>query len=392
MVDRHLAGLPTGRAAQLTRSWQERVATPDSGPDDPSVDGTIAASSLPRAPMSGAYRRLSAVRRPAARRASQTGLTRQRTLLDFDAGDVLALDSSAPVPGALDALEAATTIPLPAEGDDDTPVSLHALGLPGTTTLARARALQQAARSGEVTAIALGGEVGAGRLHVRDEFDPVVEGPMLPTDTSGAAQLFQQAWAVLQAHVNEAPPELTFLSAGLEGLQQTVMERTRHPQTIPRRLGDRLVGSDEADDPPPMSGLKPIGDGDVPSSVIAYPLIVSPVATMVDSLPGSWLLPGIEGVAQNTVTLLETNPAFVSSCLLGANQELNAELLWREFPTDRRGTSLRRFWTAAPTARRTSTRSQVDPVPRSTTWRQPPAQGSWCSCCAGSCCCAIRTS
>ena len=94
------------------------------------------------------------------------------------------------MPGALDALEAATTIPLPAGGDDDTPVSLHALGLPGTTTLARARALQQAARSGEVTAIALGGEVGAGRLHVRDEFDPVVEGPM-STDTSGAAQLFQ---------------------------------------------------------------------------------------------------------------------------------------------------------------------------------------------------------
>ena len=357
VVDRHLAGLPTGRAAQLTRSWQERVVTPDSGSDDPSVDGTIAASSLPRALMSGAYRRLSAARRPAARRASQSGLTRQRTLLDFDAGDVLALDSSAPVPGALDALEAATTIPLPAGGDDDTPVSLHALGLPGTTTLARARALQQAARSGEVTAIALGGEVGAGRLHVRDEFDPVVEGPM-STDTSGAAQLFQQAWAVLQAHVNEAPPELTFLSAGLEGLQQTVMERAAPTRTIPRRLGDRLVGSDEADDPPPMSGLKPIGDGDVPSSVIAYPLIVSPVATMVDALPGSWLLPGVEGVAQNTVTLLETNPAFVSSCLLGANQELNAELLWREFPTDRRGTSLRRFWD------RRNGADDIDPINR----------------------------
>jgi hypothetical protein len=357
VVNRHLAALPTGRAAQLTHSWQERVATPDGGSDEPSVDGTIAGSSLPRALLSGAYRRLSAARRPAARRANQSGLTRQRTLLDFDAGDVLALDSSAPVPGGLDALEAATTIPLPAGGDDDTPVSLHSLGLPGTTTLGRVRALQQAARSGAVTAIALGGEVGAGRLHVRDEFDTKIDGPM-STDTSGAAQLFQQAWAVLQAQVNEAPPELTFVPAGLAGLQQAVLQRSAPATAVPRRLGDRLVGSDEPDDPPPMSGLKRIGDNDVPSSVIAYPQIVSPMAPMVDALPGSWLLPGVDGVAQNTVTLLETNPAFVASCLLGANQELNAELLWREFPTDRRGTSLRRFWD------RRNGADDIDPINR----------------------------
>jgi hypothetical protein len=343
VVERHLAGLPAGRAAQLTRSWQERVASPDSGADRLSVDGTVAVSSLPRALLSGAYRRLSAARRPAARRAAQTGLTRQRTLLDFDAADVLALDSSAPVPAALDALEAATTIPLPAGGGDNTRVSLHSLGLPGTTTLGRVRQLQQAARTGAVSAIALGGGVGAGRLNVRDEFDDDIGGPMTP-DTSGAAQRFQQALAVVQARVNNPAPELRFVPAGLDRLQQRVMQRAAPATAIPRRVGDRLVGSAEADDPPPMSGLQRIGDGDVPSSVIAYPQIVSPVATMVDALPGSWLLPGVEGVAQNTVTLLETNPAFVASCLLGANQELNAELLWRQFPTDRRGTSLRRFW------------------------------------------------
>jgi hypothetical protein len=68
------------------------------------------------------------------------------------------------------------------------------------------------------------------------------------------------------------------------------------------------------------------------------------VAGLLDALPGSWLLPGMDGVPQDSATLVETNPAFVAACLLGANHELEAELLWREFPTDRRGTPLRRFW------------------------------------------------
>jgi hypothetical protein len=95
---------------------------------------------------------------------------------------------------------------------------------------------------------------------------------------------------------------------------------------------------------PELTGLRPIGDGDVPSSVLAYPRVLAPVAGLLDALPGSWLLPGMDGLPQDRATLVETNPAFVAACLLGANSELEAELLWREFPTDRRGTPLRRFW------------------------------------------------
>jgi len=40
-------------------------------------------------------------------------------------------------------------------------------------------------------------------------------------------------------------------------------------------------------------------------------------------------------------------PRFVASLLAGLNTEMNRELLWREFPTDQRGTPFQRFWTWA---------------------------------------------
>ncbi len=55
-------------------------------------------------------------------------------------------------------------------------------------------------------------------------------------------------------------------------------------------------------------------------------------------------LPGIGEIPDDTITLLETNPRFVEAFLVGANHEMNRELLWRRYPTDRRGTPFHRFW------------------------------------------------
>ena len=57
-----------------------------------------------------------------------------------------------------------------------------------------------------------------------------------------------------------------------------------------------------------------------------------------------WFLPGIGGFPMDRANLLTTDDAFVESVLLGANTELLGEFLWREFPTDRRGTPIGRFW------------------------------------------------
>ena len=57
--------------------------------------------------------------------------------------------------------------------------------------------------------------------------------------------------------------------------------------------------------------------------------------------------PGITGLPEDSVIVLETNPGFVAALLVGLNQEFNRELLWREFPTDQRGTPFARFWPTA---------------------------------------------
>ena len=64
---------------------------------------------------------------------------------------------------------------------------------------------------------------------------------------------------------------------------------------------------------------------------------------LLDSDP-EWFLPGLGALPNNTVVLLFQNSAFIESYLVGINHELMRELLWREYPTDMRGTPFLRFW------------------------------------------------
>jgi hypothetical protein len=64
-------------------------------------------------------------------------------------------------------------------------------------------------------------------------------------------------------------------------------------------------------------------------------------------LSQDYLLPGVEHVPPNTVQLLQTNAKFIESYMVGLNMEMGRELLWRDYPTDQRGTYFRQFWDAA---------------------------------------------
>jgi hypothetical protein len=63
------------------------------------------------------------------------------------------------------------------------------------------------------------------------------------------------------------------------------------------------------------------------------------------------LLPGLENAPPNTVALLKTNPRFIEAYMVGLNHEMSRELLWREYPTDQRGTYFRQFWDARASER-----------------------------------------
>jgi hypothetical protein len=76
---------------------------------------------------------------------------------------------------------------------------------------------------------------------------------------------------------------------------------------------------------------------------MAYPVIDTPMyKPLVD--PAELFLPNINLIAQNSVTLLESNQKFIESYMVGLNHEFGRELLWREFPTDQRPSTFRQFW------------------------------------------------
>jgi hypothetical protein len=77
---------------------------------------------------------------------------------------------------------------------------------------------------------------------------------------------------------------------------------------------------------------------------MAYPRFERPMYEALRDLSAELLLPGLEAVKPNTITLLETNPRFIEAYMVGLNHEMARELLWREYPTDQRGSFFRQFW------------------------------------------------
>ena len=81
--------------------------------------------------------------------------------------------------------------------------------------------------------------------------------------------------------------------------------------------------------------------------IMAYPELPDPAYRMLARYDRDRLLPGVDSIPPDSITLLETNPRFLAAFLAGMNHELNRELLWRRYPTDQKGTPVRHFWDRA---------------------------------------------
>jgi hypothetical protein len=107
---------------------------------------------------------------------------------------------------------------------------------------------------------------------------------------------------------------------------RAVARLTRHPEWLPGNwFADGLV-----------------------TPVMAAPRFDRPMYEALDAYDRDWLVPGLGTVAETDfVTVLATNPAFTEAFLVGLSDEMGRELLWRDYPTDQRGTYFRRFWDEA---------------------------------------------
>lgn len=77
---------------------------------------------------------------------------------------------------------------------------------------------------------------------------------------------------------------------------------------------------------------------------MAYPDFSDPVYEKLRDISTELFLPNLQLIPPNTISLLVTNPEFIESYMTGLNHEFGRELLWREYPTDQRGSYFRQFW------------------------------------------------
>lgn len=80
------------------------------------------------------------------------------------------------------------------------------------------------------------------------------------------------------------------------------------------------------------------------AEVMAYPEFDTPMYEPLVKAGKDLFVPNLHEVERDSVTLLETNQPFIEAYMVGLNHELARELLWREYPTDQRGSYFRQFW------------------------------------------------
>lgn len=108
--------------------------------------------------------------------------------------------------------------------------------------------------------------------------------------------------------------------------------------------------------------------------VMAYPDFLDPTFFYLRQLSESYVLPSAGTLGKNTITCFMTNQVFEEAFLMGMNTEFSRELLWREYPTDQRGSYFRKFWdqTLLPTKDQLQQRYyDVKPLHQ---WRSPLGQ------------------
>ncbi|XXF74948.1 hypothetical protein P2318_17905 [Myxococcaceae bacterium GXIMD 01537] len=196
------------------------------------------------------------------------------------------------------------------------------------------------------------------------KLEPIVvkPGPVVINPVPAApspSQAFQQLVAPYARYFSVAPQRAEPAPLPVSALGSTLAKQLNPYRAIPERWGRLLPGVADT-----------TGSGRL-DLVMACPDLPLPMYEPLLTLSPEHLIPGLSGVPDNTATLLEVNPKFIEAYLAGANHEMMRELLWREYPTDQRGTVFRWFWDAADARAEGASAAQPDITPLHT-WNGTP--------------------
>ncbi len=158
--------------------------------------------------------------------------------------------------------------------------------------------------------------------------------PHAGSSDSAEATRFKAALRDVYSYTSVKFPESVKQRLDLAALARTIVETIHPAATIPRRVyGTVLL--------PPWL-IENLIETFTP--VMAYPIFDLPMYKPLAEISSELFLPNINLLPPNSMTLLESNQRFIESYMVGLNHEMGRELLWREFPTDQRGSCFRQFW------------------------------------------------
>ena len=361
---KHLAPLPQDRLLQVTAPMHSRTRNTDAARADLTISASIDVSSMPNAASDPALRRLTSPQRPVLRTAIARAdpaagpVVSPRVALVGRLsvpGGGLAVDPTDFVPHGLLGIPAMASVPVDPSAET---VDLSAIGMP--VLVPRALVEQVRDDTAVVTAdphprITDRADLAAGILgarHIQDARDLQVQfdSPwysvfdlfvfVQPADRITDPATIQRL-GVAVAHVGEAEvvvgaPPPPFVALGMNTVGQSLLARTDPRGSVPARLASMvstgtagLLGAPAGPGAGPAPGVRvaPPSTGCWSGRASASRCTRTwPGWTRRGSCPASARYP------TDSITLLETNPRFVEALLVGANHEMNRELLWRGLP------------------------------------------------------------
>jgi hypothetical protein len=361
---KHVAPLPEDRLLQLTAPLHSRARAATG-----TVAAAIAGASMPNSLVDPALRRLTSPQRPVLRAAlrradpaTASGAVPRTNLVSrfANAGGGLDVDPTRFLPHGLLGIPQMASVILDPQAET---VDLTTIGLP----IAVPTALVTQVREDTVAVTAdpypqlthrddladgvlgarhiasareLQAQVGSPWYSLSDLFT-LVAAPDRITDSATIERLTAAVSHVAQSEIVIGGPAPAFLALPTTLVDQTLRGRTDPRLSVPARVGTMVTVLGTALGSDPALGLMVAPSTD---RVMVAPRIDVPVYGYLARLDRARFLPGAGELPDDSITVLRTNPRFVESLLVGMNDELNRELLWRGFPTDQRGTPFRSFW------------------------------------------------
>jgi len=190
--------------------------------------------------------------------------------------------------------------------------------------------------------------------------DRAVLGNVSTLDMAGpspSAMLAPSAPAPARQLLGRLDPALTF---GTE-----IAARVRLPAPAPTPAAPAAAAPAPAPPSaaPAITAIKPVLVG------VDFP---QPMAEPLRELSADVLLPGLERIPNNSMTLLAVDGRFIEAFMIGLNDAFSRELLWREFPARLEYTYFRQFWDVRGQLPPTATADEHErlrDIPQITQWR-----------------------